>query len=405
MMKCTDLLTPMASEGSLNAESGHSVKKKPRAVIWGKGLFADKCSYYLSFIADIVCLIDSNSVLQGQEYVLPDKRKVPIISEAELDPFKVELAVIIPYGAERFDLKRVLIKKHGLSEDKIYFGSELIPKLAWDIEKKLVLQALTFFINTACSLSCKGCIAGIPDFKKNKHWVKPVEELRVELEQVFSKIDYVNLISLSTGDSFLHPDLCNILEEIGQWKNKYDHVRIVVNGVIIPKDDVLIKMARHRMGLFISDYSLEGKKNNINAIIEKCQQYKVDCSVFRHLQGATEQGVNLWSDVGDIGYIHDRQHGKTTKEIFNTCANRSCIVTHAGKIYGCGVALWQEFGGNYKCTDNDFVSLDEDKQKIMEYSIGMHPQGYYDICKYCDGVGPEANSISIPAGVQYYPLK
>ncbi|MBR2895925.1 MAG: radical SAM protein [Oscillospiraceae bacterium] len=366
-----------------------------RVAIWGKGMFIEETVAYLERVASVCCIADSN---QRGGYTL-GKKMIPVVGPDEICNFSVTKAVISVSGAERFLLRRKLMEE-GLAESDIFFAYELIPVLAWELDQRLVIPTIGFFIGTPCSLKCRNCIAGVGEFVKNKNYCKDISEVRRDLKAFFGTFDYVKQISLSTGDHFLHPQLHLILDEIHQYQNQFDKVIFVLNAATLPSAAVAEAMKKYQVQVLISDYTENSQKCDIDRLVNRFEQIDgIHYRVFRHLQGGTEDGENLWSDIGNTRLERNRS-SEESRRIFERCANRSSQCMHNMRLYGCGVAVWREIGGLYQCTENDFCALTESKENILNFYLGMVQKGYYDVCTHCDGVGPEVNPVSIPAGVQ-----
>lgn len=322
-----------------------------------------------------------------------------MIGPNEISVFSITKAVIAVSGAERYAIRQRLVDE-GLKENNIYFVHELIPLLAWELDQKLVVPAIDFFVGTPCSLKCEKCIAGLGQFLQNRSYCKDVDDIRKDLKAFFGTFDYVKQISLSTGDHFLHPQLPSILDEIHRYQNQFDKVVFVLNGVTLPSTAIAEAMAKYKVEVFISNYTGYTDKCKIDRLVDRLEEIGgINYKAFRHLQGSKQDGENLWSDIGDTTSERHRSSAATVA-IFERCANRTCQSVHNGRLHGCGVALWREMGGLYQSTENDYCELTDSKEAVLNFYLGMLAKGYYDVCTHCNGVGPEVNPVSVPAGVQ-----
>jgi hypothetical protein len=365
-------------------------------VVWGSG---KSCKILINTIEKthrIKYIVDINEQLWGGK-----KSGYEIKAPANLqneDPNKVKV-MIMPFGFVRYDIINALIK-YGFNSDSFCFGNEYLVLHNYQYNNQLVIQNVGFFIGSACTLKCRDCIAHLTLYTKNRNAFIPFEMIKSDIDKTFSSIDFVNLITLSTGEIFLHPEIINIIEYLYTYKDRYNFIQTPTNGTVIPKPETLEIMKRCHIGIYISDYSHSiGRKSKIPQLIEVFNQHKIVYEMFDNLQGGKSK-IPLWSDIGDFSKARNRDEHETA-QMYQKCANRAAQVVFDGKLYTCGSAQWGEFGGLYQANKNsDYADLSQSKTTILRAYFGATKTGYPNVCTQCDGIGPYANTKTVYAGIQ-----
>lgn len=364
-------------------------------VIWGVGksckilIDAIKKTHTISF------LVDSNEALWGTTYKGYEIKSPQSLSQ-RMGKIKV---MIMPFGFERYDIADVLMS-YGFKDDEFCFGNEYLVAFNYVKNDKVVLQNLGFLITGVCNLRCRDCIAHIPYYRKGTLKYIPLESVKHDIDTTFSVVDFVNLITLSTGEMFLHPHIDLIFEYLTTYRKRYNIIQTPTNGTILPKQNTLETMHNCGIGVYISDYSNTiGSKSRIPELISLLEQYDVTYETFQTLQGG-KSDIPIWSEVGPIGYVRDRSNDETFR-IYQSCANRQCQISYGGKMYSCGSAVWAEYGGLYQSdAQSDFSEIRSGKVGVLRAWFGATLKGYPEICSRCNGIGPRVNNKVIPAGVQ-----
>lgn len=365
-------------------------------VVWGSG---KSCKILIDTIEKshkVKYIVDINEQLWGEEqsgYEI----KAPENLQNE-DPKTVKV-MIMPFGFARYDIANSLMQ-FGFTDDSFCFGNEYLVLHNFHYNNQLVIQNVGFFIGSACTLKCRDCIAHLPFYTKNKNTFGPFEIIKNDIDKTFSTIDFVNLITLSTGEIFLHPDINKIIEYLHTYKDRYNFIQTPTNGTVIPKRETLEIMNRCHIGIYISDYSNSiGRKSKIPQLVQILDQYEIVYELFGYLQGGKSE-IPIWSDIGDFSTARNRSDYQT-EQMYQKCANRAAQIVFDGKLYTCGSAQWGEFGGLYQPDKNsDYADLSQSKTTILRAYFGATKTGYPQVCTRCDGIGPYANAKTVYAGIQ-----
>ncbi len=365
-------------------------------VVWGCG---KACRILIKAIRDthrIKYLVDINKNLWGTKLYGFEVRSPESLEQEEQVKVKV---IIVPFGFVRYDIVSALAQ-YGFNEDSFCFANEYLVLHHFHYHQRIVIQNIGFFIGSACTLKCRDCIAHLAFYTKNRNTFIPFEMIKSDIDETFSNIDFINLITLSTGEIFLHPEINKVFEYLNTYKDRYNFIQTPTNGTVLPKHETLEIMNRCNIGIYISDYSHSiGRKSKIPQLIKIFDQYKVVYEMFDNLQGGKSE-IPVWSDVGDFFTARNRSEQQTA-QMYQKCANRAAQVVFNGKLYTCGSAQWGEFGGLYQSENNsDYVYLSQNKISILRAYFGATEAGYPHVCTRCDGIGPYANTKTVCAGIQ-----
>lgn len=242
-------------------------------VLWGVG---KSCGILLDCIQAthrIPCLVDSRSELWGQTFRGYEIRAPNALMDLDHRHLKL---MILPFGIARHEIADQL-RAMGFDNRQFCFGNEYLSLHQFYHHDHLVFQNIGFFIGSACSLRCRDCIAHLADYRKNRNVFVPYHRVKEDIDQAFAEINFINLITLSTGEIFLHPELDRILEHLWTYRHRYHYVQTPTNGTILPRPSTLEIMHKCGVGLYVSDYSHEiGSRSKIPQLIALCRQHDID---------------------------------------------------------------------------------------------------------------------------------
>ncbi len=365
-------------------------------VVWGCG---KACRMLIETIQDthqIRYLVDINEHLWGTKYCGYEIRSPESLRGEDRANLKV---IIVPFGFVRYDISGTLVQ-FGFDEEDFCFANEYMVLHHFHYHHRIVIQNLGFFIGSACTLKCRDCIAHLAHYTRNKNAFVPLDKIKEEIDRTFRIISFINLITLSTGEIFLHPEINRILEYLYTYRDSYNFIQTPTNGTIVPKPETLEVMKQCGIGIYISDYSyVVGKRSKIPQLTAAVKKYEIPHEIFSQLQGGKSE-IPVWSDIGDFSSERARCE-QATAQMFQRCANRAAQVIYDGRLYTCGSAPWGEFGGLYKPeASSDYAELSQGSIALLRAYFGATETGYPHVCKHCDGIGPYANNRTVYAGIQ-----
>lgn len=378
--------------------------KNKEIIVWGAGK-ATKTFFDVAKELNIKYIIDSNKNIHGQTL---EGFKIMPPEVVKNEDKSNTLIVIMPYCYDKYYMAKEL-ETMGYDETGYCFGYDYILAYSYFKKNKIVLPALDIFITSFCTLKCKNCIAHLPYYKKNKFHHMPFESIKKDIDGVFSFVDYINLLSFSTGEVILHPDFIKIIEYIAaNYREKYRVIHFVTNGTVIPDENLLKAFSKYDCYVYISNYTHTIKdRSKIKDLTNAFASHSISYSVFNDFQAGRFETPS-WNDLGDISISHGKSE-QAKINMYHGCANHTCIVAHEEKIYACGSACWGDYGGVYDASGEglDYIkypSNDDEKLNLVRYFLRATQTGYPAICDRCEGVGPLVNKNTVPAGEQLIEL-
>lgn len=377
-------------------EKGKKIDFNANYVIWGVG---KKCEELLKLCKDNIkiqyCvdreLSKVNSTIQG----------IPVYHISKIWKEKEKRKKIIIASQAYLKIKEVLLENDILEEDiYIFFEWEIF--YSWFCLKKIILPSIVIHTGNICNLNCIGCASYVPysKYKKNLNF----KEMKETIDAFFKIVDYVENFSFGGGETLLNNDVGKTIEYIGKnYKEKIGKVAIFTNGTILPSEEFLNFCKIFHVSFIVSDYSkmLTGKykeledklvKNNISYIIE--QDFVRD----------NEWG-GYWYDMGNPHIIQEKSETEL-KELFSKCASNSRMI-YDNKLWYCQSVVPAVVGLGIKVEPDDYCDMKEidrskkeDIENFLANYLGYPVNGYYSMCKRCNGIGTYVNDKFIPAGRQ-----
>lgn len=250
-----------------------------------------------------------------------------------------------------------------------YFLYELIHK------NQLRFSGLDIPITTRCNLYCDNC-ANLMNYYKgesiNLHL--SLDELIEEIDLLFETVDYVFSLKILGGEPFLNNDLAPFLEYLANcdFSEKFDHIVILTNGTVIPKENILNNLHNDKIMVGISNY---GKKSE--RIIPILNQYGINYE----LSSYDEE----WFDMGDMSSRNRSEINLIN--LFNSCLPKvSCNSYFKKQFHLCPRSAHGVDLGFVPEKSGDFVYFDKSesisirRKKLKE----LRNKKYICACDYCD---------------------
>lgn len=211
---------------------------------------------------------------------------------------------------------------------------------------------IDFFITSLCNRNCSNCIAMIPSYKTCDRKHSSLDEIKERLRHI---LPYVNVISILGGETFLHPNLIDIIKEV---KNSgVASIYIYTNGSIEPDNlQEMLDLMDSRFIISISKYP--GAK------------------IFDYTKYETPYGVtwrvtqNEWFKCGPL---EENNYSKV---------NEICIpktfINRGNKVYLCHRMAMIDLLGINKLEDNEWCYIEDFKNFKDSFTQKFTPS-----CRYC----------------------
>ena len=356
-------------------------------LIWGAGTIGINSFRDLNAKINVIGFIDSDKnkigrMMEGKQVFAP---------EAALREF--DNAIILIATGWYKEVSEVL-NKYEKVENKDYFNIDLFVTIfmmyCYD---ELVLNKLSFLVTQRCSLKCKYCGAFVPYIKNPKDF--SVDFLINELNILFRYVKKVNTLNLYGGDTFMHIQLDELLERIGEdFSDNIGTVNIFTNAVILPSGKRLNIIKKYDMMIRFTDYSENvshlQKKDEMISLLET-EGIRYDCAKF-----------STWYD-GGYPQMSNKIKERELEQYFNNCFVNMCQILCDNKLYLCTAAYFADKINYIPADDSDSFSIyditEENKRIFMEFYLGYSEKGYVALCRACNG-GQNTNQIPIPVAEQ-----
>ncbi len=252
---------------------------------------------------------------------------------------------------------------------------------------------ISFLPSTACNLNCRYCLNFNPF--SEKFYVRELSHLKSDVDLFFQCVDHIMLFHVSGGETFLYPHIGDIVSYIhDNYGDRIDTLRMVTNGTIVPKDNVLEKISSANVEITVDDYrdALPGTEEKFEHLLSKLQEYKIKYYVNK---------VDGWIDLGPD--VTDYSNWPEEKLILHRdMCNQNWQELRDGKLYSCNYAAYAvvtgKLGGQDLEETYDLKTFSKDKAKeLIEFRLGYSEKGYTNFCKYCRGFSPQNTTVVAPA--------
>jgi hypothetical protein len=366
-------------------------------VLWAVGAgFNDLLSATAKNLRIKYC-VDSDPRLHGSKIrgldVLPPEQ----LFEEDKQNTKV---IITPAGYTQIQIADQL-KSLGYNENSYCYAYDL--GMVWNLAmyNKAVLPECSIAITAVCTLKCKNCTEYLPMFSNDKLKHSPFEDVKQNIDLLFSTADRVINLLLGTGEALLHPKIVNILQYIAHNYNKrYGDLIIFTNGTYVPKVEVIDALKETNSIIRVSNYQpIIGNRSKIISVVESFTKAGIPHIIVNQF-GSQKDASSLWSDLGSPHESHGKNpHEKS--ELFKKCGFY-CRFLWDGKIYHCPPIAGTVMGALYSAYPGDYFDLSGpvNKYNLIKFYLKHNKNGYISFCDRCDGFGIVTNPKTTLAGVQ-----
>lgn len=240
----------------------------------------------------------------------------------------------------------------------------------WEEENKWLFlfnhseTVIDFFITNHCNRNCSNCIAMIPTIKPCNRKHSSLIEIKERLDYI---LPYVDVISILGGETFMHPDLIEIVKMV---KNSgVSAIYLYTNGSIEPDNlQEILNLMDSRFIISISLYP--------GIEVFDYKKYRVPYGV------QWRETNNQWFYCGPL-----KENNLPKKD--KICIPKT-FINRGNRVYACHrIAMLDQLG--YKIQDNEYCELKDFKDFRFSYD-----QGFTESCKYCL-IGTD-QCIDVPPG-------
>jgi sulfatase maturation enzyme AslB (radical SAM superfamily) len=246
------------------------------------------------------------------------------------------------------------------------------------LKKRVVLPRVSVGITTRCTLNCDKCVGHIADLQTHEDF--PLDVLLRDIKALLSHVDYIYAFNLSGGETFLHPELDQIIRFCAA-SNRIGTIDLSTNGTLIPNQATLSALRDAKATVRISRYApaLQPNVEQLKTILKENGIH------YLHESG------DYWYDTGDLGRL---QEG-SAKRRFSICAQRLCPTCYQGNLYLCSPSLVltekEGAGGSEDSIAVRAVSAAEFRRQWKE----LHKKHVITTCSYCQGFSYQTPRVPV----------
>lgn len=292
------------------------------------------------------------------------------------------------------------LKKYGYTKNVDFFIIEEFLSVYHVYKNNQVyFSSISFLPSTACNLNCRNCLNFNPFAKQ--FYVREWEDLVKDVDLFFSCVDRIMLFHISGGEPMIYKHTADLVTYIDKnYGDRIDTLRMVTNGTIVPKDEMLQKLAKCRLEITVDDYreAVPQFADRFDQLTRKLDEYHI-----KYYINKADSWIDLAPERTDYSHWSEEQLEKHRES-----CSQSWQELRDGKLYSCnyaayatvaGIAGEQDLEEVYNLTD--FVV--EKKKELVEFRLGYTTKGYTNFCKKCRGFTPKNSEKMEPAaqaGVQ-----
>lgn len=233
-------------------------------------------------------------------------------------------------------------------------------------------------VTSKCSLRCKKCGAMMQYFH---HPVDiPFRQVIDDYNRMLELIEWTDDVLIMGGEPFIQKELDKILKAIKEnplTEKKVGMVKIVTNGTIVPRQEVLDQLMDTDISVMISNYGEYSRQ--MNALITCFQENRIKYDVLDY------------SSWGNVQQLVDREEALSEEELLERrkrCWKRHHAVSE-GKFYLCAFSNFSQKLSAVPFDENNYVDIYENDacEKIIDFLSPDRPLP--KACSWCNGNFPE----------------
>ena len=286
------------------------------------------------------------------------------------------------------------LKECGYKKDKTFFIIEEFLSVYYVYKNEQVyFSSISFLPSTACNLDCRYCLNFNPFAKQ--FYVREWEDLVKDVDLFFSCVDRIMLFHISGGEPMIYKHTADLALYIDKnYGNRIDTLRMVTNGTIVPKDEMLEKLSKCRLEITVDDYreAVPRFTEQFDRLICKLKEYQIPYYINK---------VDSWIDLGPEKTDYSGRTEECLEEHRENCS-QSWQELRDGKLYSCNYASYATVAGIAGEQDLEEVYdltkfIPKKKKELVEFRLGYTTKGYTNFCKKCRGFTPDNREAMKPA--------
>ena len=259
---------------------------------------------------------------------------------------------------------------------------------------RLVMDRISCHVTARCNLRCSKCAVYIPRLYE----IGRVPEYDIDatinsFQTYFDIVESVRLISLTGGETMLHPRLSDLIVFLLGYEQRFSKLEVFTNGAVSIPEPVLNALSKsEKVSVFIDNYGPD-ISIKLKSIEEKCKKLKVNYTIRKYYG----EGAYLGGWV-DRAILPKKLDDETAKMHFSKCTvskEGGRLFTVFGRILTlcatpyCGYRIGAVPKNDVLYVDlgDDTRTLEEKRRQLLE----MNNVDFNPGCAWCNGLGVYEN--------------
>lgn len=352
------------------------IKNKRKLYLFGAGEYGEKIHELLDGKKNVIGFIDNDEKKQRDGYC---GKKVYSISDIDKNEEGVAIIVCVSPFTRKPIMQQLMAE--GYRYNDTMFTMEVYMSVYYAYElNKLYFPSISFLPSTRCNLNCEACLNFTPYMKSFDE--RPWEQIQADVDIFFQRVDYIMLFHISGGEPMLYPKIGELVEYIdNNYRDKIHILRTVTNGTVLPREELLEKLSKHRIEITVDDYREAVPKSRpiFDKLIALLEKYHIKYEINK---------VDEWIDLAPMTTHHEDWSEERLCKKFEGC-HVPWQELRNGLLYSCNYASYAHVAGIIG-EDRDGVfdlrDYEENQRKeLMEFRLGYNKKGYVEFCKRCSG--------------------
>ncbi|MBQ4531273.1 MAG: radical SAM protein [Lachnospiraceae bacterium] len=353
-----------------------NLKKRSKLYLFGAGDYGEKIYELLSLKKVVQGFIDNNTDKQKKKYC-----GMHVYDISQIDKEDHEIGIIIcvsPYFRKAI-IQQLMLEGYIYNENMFTMEVYMSVYYAYELEK-LYFPSISFLPSTRCNLNCEACLNFTPYMKKFDE--RPWEQIKSDVDLFFKRVDYIMLFHISGGEPLLYPKIGELVEYIdNNYRDKIHLLRTVTNGTVLPKEELLEKLSKHRIEITVDDYreAVPESCGTFDKLLALLEEYHIKYEVNK---------VEEWIDLAPMTTHHEDWSEERLCKKFEGC-HVPWQELRDGLLYSCNYASYAHVAGIVEEDKDGVFDLKEyterQRKELMEFRMGYNKKGYVEFCKRCSG--------------------
>lgn len=272
------------------------------------------------------------------------------------------------YCYQKAKLTKALENPQSAEFDLLY---SLVAREMARINHPLIIPYVEVCISAQCTLKCRDCANFMQHYHK-KAQPMDLEAVKSWITAFVASVDHIITLRLMGGEPLMQKRFTELFQYVLTLP-KIQHIQIVSNATLMPKDDLLALMANNtKCSFFFSNYGPQIAPK-YETIVKHCLEHQV-------LVQCAPPDIN-WFDMGDT-----KNRGLTDLEkaaVYHGCPN-NCRHIWNGEFHHCPRSAHAKFLGLIEVPEQDYVPLLHlDEKSRRERIRAMYDAPFIEACNHC----------------------